>query len=158
MDDLALQLLTGEMRADVRVALEAHGKAAERYARGDEIGYEACAHQLSRLFNICEQMALRTAKAFENNIDDEKGWHSALLTRLALDIPGVRPALIPEELRLPLNELKAFRHVIVHAYDLQLDPDKLALLMKYAAKVAERLPQAVDKFLAAIAAPPYSGT
>lgn len=42
------------------------------------------------MFNVFEQMALRVAKAFENNIDDEQGWHGALLKRLALAIPGVR--------------------------------------------------------------------
>lgn len=152
MDDIALQTLRQEMLDDVRVAVEAYGKAADRYARGDEVGGEACAHHLSRMFNIFEQMALRTAKAFENNIDDEQGWHGALLKRLALTIPGVRPALIPSDLRLPLNELKAFRHVVVHAYDLQLDPEKLALVLKYAAQVAGKLQNAVDRFLELVVA------
>jgi len=140
------------MLDDVRIALDAYRKAVDRHARGDEVGYEACAHHLSRMFNAFEQMALRIAKVFENNIDDEQGWHSALLKRLALAIPGVRPALIPSELRLPLNELKAFRHVVVHAYDLQLDPEKLALVLKYAAQVADRLPELADRFLESIAA------
>ncbi len=139
------------MLEDVRVALEANRAAIERFARRDQVGYEACAHHLSRMFNVFEQMALRVAKVFENNIDDEQGWHGALLKRLALAIPGVRPALIPPELKLPLNELKAFRHVIVHAYDLQLDPEKLALVMKYAGQVADSLPGMIDRFLATVA-------
>ncbi len=139
------------MLDDVRVAVEAGQAAAARYARQDEVGYEACAHHLSRMFNVIEQMGLRVAKAFENNIDDEQGWHGALLKRLALAIPGVRPALIPPELRLALNELKAFRHVIVHAYDLQLDPEKLALVLKYAAQVAGSLPGATIRFLDSVA-------
>ena len=151
MDDIALQTLGQEMREDVRVVIEAYGKATDRYARGDEVGYESCAHQLSRMFNGFEQTALRVGRAFENNIDDEKGGHTALLNRLALDIPRVRPALIPSELRLPLNELKAFRHVTVHAYDLQLDPEKLALLLKYAAAVAARFPEMTERFLQAVA-------
>lgn len=68
-----------------------------------------------------------------------------------LAIPGVRPALVPPELRLALNELKAFRHVIVHAYDLQLDPEKLALVLKYAAQVADSLPGATIRFLDLVA-------
>lgn len=75
-----------------------------------------------------------------------------LLKRLALAIPGVRPALLPPELGLPLDELKAFRHVIVHAYDLQLDPEKLALVLKYAGQVADSLPAAADRFLDSVAA------
>lgn len=108
-------------------------------------------HQLSQMYNAIEQMALRVAKAFENSIDDEKGWHGALLTRLSIPIPGVRPALLPPELKLGLSELKGFRHVVVHAYELELDPEKLALLLKYARQTAERLPGLVDTFVLQVA-------
>ncbi len=151
MDELALQTLRGEVREDCRVALDGFQKARVRFDRRDEVGYEACAHQLCRMYNGLEQMFLRVAKAFENNIDDEQGWHSALLTRLAIKIEGVRPALIPEELKGPLQELKAFRHVFVHAYELELDPEKLVLLMKYAQVVMDRLPKVVEYFIHAVA-------
>ena len=123
-----------------------------RLDRKDEVGNEACAHQLSRMYNSIEQMALRVAKAFENSIDDEKGWHGALLSRLALRIEGVRPALFSPELKLALNELKSFRHVFVHAYDMKLDPEKLELIMKYARQVAGRLPALADDFIRQVAA------
>jgi hypothetical protein len=88
------------------------------------------------MFNAIEQMGLRVAKAFENNIDDEQGWHTGLLKRLSLDIPGIRPALLPAELRLPLHELKGFRHVLQGEpqRDFMLRPDFLngiSLLNKY---------------------------
>lgn len=67
-------------------------------------------------------------------------------------LEGVRPALIPHELKLPLQELKSFRHVFVHAYDLELDPEKLALLLKYARQVAERLNQMTREFVRQVAA------
>ena len=121
MDEIALRTLGREMLDDCRVANEAFIKARDRCARGDEVGYEACAHHLSRMFNGIEQMGLRVAKAFENNIDDEQGWHTGLLKRLGLEITGVRPALLPAELKLPLHESKGFRHLIVHAYELELD-------------------------------------
>jgi hypothetical protein len=152
MDAIALQTLRQEILDDCRVAVEASRKAHDRYGRQDEVGYEACAHQLARMFNVIEQMALRVVKVFENNIDDEQGWHSALLKRLALRIEGVRPALFPTELKLPLAELKAFRHVVVHAYDLELDPAKLQLVLGYAATVAERLPRLAEQFVADVAA------
>ncbi len=152
MDAIALATLREEMLDDCRVANDAFRKAAERLARGDEIGREACAHHLSRMFNVLEQMGLRLAKAFENNIDDEQGWHMTLLRRLGLAIEGVRPALFPPELKLPLNELKAFRHVIVHAYDLEFDSAKLALLVGYARRVAEHLPELAERFVRQVSA------
>jgi len=151
MDDIALQTLREEMRDDCRVVREALDKAQARLARGEEVAYEGCAHQLCRLYNAVEQMGLRVAKAFENNLDDERGWHSALLHRLAIRIEGVRPALITLEIKAPLQELKAFRHVFVHAYELVLDPEKLALLLKYAGQVTELLPGLVEEFVTRVA-------
>ena len=63
----------------------------------------------------------------------------------------MRPALFPEELRQPLHELRAFRHVFVHAYDLELDPEKLALVLRYGRSVAKVLPQLVTRFVSEVA-------
>ncbi len=151
MDGIALQTLRDEMLDDCRVILEACRKADSRFEMRQEIAYEGCGHQLCRMYNAFEQMGLRVAKAFENNIDDEQGWHGALLNRLAIRIEGVRPALVPHDLKLPLHELKSFRHVFVHAYDLELDPDKLALVLKYARQVSERLQDLVREFIRQVA-------
>ena len=132
---------------DCRVLLDAFRKATDRFNRKGEIAYEGCAYQLCRMSNACEQLSLRVAKAFENNIDDEQGWHSALLSRLAIQIDGVRPALFPPELKAPLRELKAFRHVFVHVYELEIDPDKLGLVLKYAREVVDLLPSSVETFV-----------
>lgn len=140
------------MLNDSRMVADAFEKAHSRYERGDEIGYESCAHQLSRLYNAFEKAGLRIAKAFENNIDDDQGWHSALLTRLTIPITGVRPAFISPALKMPLSELKGSRHIFVHAYDLQLDPEKLALLLKYAREVSAAFPSLITKFISTVAA------
>ena len=151
MDHVALQTLREEMLEDCRIAVDAFNKAAARFERHEEVAFEGCAHHLCRMYNAIEQMALRVAKVFENNIDDEQGWHSALLNRLAIKIEGMRPALIPQDLKPPLQELKAFRHVFVHAYELELDPEKLSLLLKYARQVADRLPVLVEQFIRQVA-------
>lgn len=147
MDHIALQTLSDEMRDDCRVITNAFAKATDRFARGDEIAREACAHHLCRMYNAFEQMALRVAKAFENNIDDEQGWHSALLNRLGIGIEGIRPPLISAGIKAPLRELRAFRHVFVHAYELELDPEKLALLLKYARAVSESTGPMIEHFI-----------
>jgi len=147
MDRIALETLRQELLSDSNIVLDAFSKAGMRMALKSEVGYEGCAHHLCRLYNAVEQMGLRVAKAFENHIDDEQGWHTALLTRISIPIAGVRPALIPRELKNPLEELKGFRHVFVHAYDLELDPEKLALLLKYAERVAREFPALPQAFI-----------
>ncbi len=64
----------------------------------------------------------------------------------------MRPPLFTDELRQPLQELRAFRHVFVHAYDLTIDPETLGLILKYAHVVRDRMPGLVWGFLAAVAA------
>jgi hypothetical protein len=147
MDRIALETVRQELLNDSKVVLDAFSKAGKRMALKSEVGYEGCAHHLCRLYNAVEQMGLRVAKAFENHIDDEQGWHTALLGRISIPIAGVRPALIPKELKNPLEELKGFRHVFVHAYELELDPEKLALLLKYAERVAAEFPGLAEKFV-----------
>ena len=66
---------------------------------------------------------------------------------MTLEIPGVRPALWPDALVQPLRELRAFRHVFTHAYDLTLDPEKLRLLLKYSAAVSQQLPPLIGSFV-----------
>ena len=147
MDRIALETLRQELLNDSNIVLDACSKAASRLALKSEVGYEGCAHHLCRIYNAIEQMGLRVAKAFENHIDDEQGRHTALLARISIPIAGVRPALIPRELKNPLEELKGFRHVFVHAYDLVLDPEKLALLLKYAQLVAGAFPALPEAFI-----------
>ena len=151
MDLLELQTLADELAEDRVVAVSAFELAARRFEEGSPAGYDSSAHHVARCYNVIEQMALRVAKAFENAVDDEKGWHTELIRRLSIRISGVRPAFFPEELRQPLQELKAFRHVFVHAYDLELDPEKLALVLKYGRRVADVLPRLVATFVSEVA-------
>ena len=59
MDCVELQTIHNEMRQDCRVATEAFNKASVRFARKEEIAYEACAHQLASMYNAFEQMGVR---------------------------------------------------------------------------------------------------
>jgi hypothetical protein len=146
MDELTLVVLRAEVTEDCRVITDTATLARERFGSGEDAELEACAFQLARLYNVIEQLALRVAKAFENNIDDEQGWHMELLRRLSIAIPDVRAPLIPGELLLDLQELRGFRHVVRHAYDLTLRKDKLAALLDVAERVAARLPSTCETF------------
>src|SRR5712691_9631367 len=146
MDDLTLTVLKAEVAEDCRVLAQTAALARERMGKGSDPELEACAFQLARLYNIIEQIALRVAKAFENNIDDEQGWHMELIRRLSIEIPGVRPVLFSSELISDLQELRGFRHFIRHAYDLTLKKHKLMPLLDAAERSAARIPAACDSF------------
>ncbi len=151
MDAVGLITLGQEVKEDARLVCAAVELARERLLGGTAAGLEAAGYQLARAYNILEQMALRIAKAFENHIDDERGWHSELMQRMMLSIPGIRPALFQGNLREPLRNMRGFRHVVTHAYDLALDPQRMKLVLEDAEKVAAELPGLLDRFVATAA-------
>lgn len=146
MDSIGLITLQAEVTDDVRAATEAPTLVGLRLAQGGDSGLENCAYQLARTFNIIEQMGLRIARAFENHIDDERGWHAELVHRLSIAVPGVRPALCEPEIIPPLRDLRGFRHVVAHAYDLQLEIDRVIIVVRHAQEATSRLPGLIEKF------------
>lgn len=56
-------------------------------------------------------------------------WHAQLLQRMRLDLMPVRPAVIDETAYDALDELRRFRHLFRHAYDVELDPQRLRLVL-----------------------------
>lgn len=146
MDKLGLATLKAEVQADCQVLTSAAATARERFGEASAPELEACAFHLVRAYNAIEQMGLRIAKAFENHIDDERGWHTELIHRLSLAIPGVRPQFFPKEWVPDLMELRGFRHLIVHAYDVTLRKDKMLPVLDAAERVSNRLPALVQDF------------
>jgi hypothetical protein len=151
MDRIAIAVLRAELEADCVVVSQAARCASERFGEGRPEQLEACAFQLARLYNAVEQLGLRIAKAFENNIDDERGWHVELLRRLALEIPGVRPAPFGASILPALQDLRGFRHVVRHAYDLELRKEKVLPVVEAAERVAAELPGLCHAFLDKVA-------
>lgn len=152
MDDVSLETLWIELSEDCDAATLAADTANAIFAEEALGRLSGTGHYLSRFFNVFEQMALRVAKAFENNIDDEKGWHAELIRRMTLTLPGIRPALLTAEMARCLQHLRGFRHIFTHAYDLDLDPAQLALQIGYMDIVRRELPLAARRFVDGVAA------
>jgi hypothetical protein len=140
MDDAGLTILLAELNADCAVVADAGRKASIR-CREDSPGHlEACAYELARLYNVLEQMLERICESFENHFEKRSDYHERLIQRLSLDLKGIRPAFIPDGRAAEVRELKGFRHVMRHAYDLRLRADRLAELTRVAERVAADLP------------------
>lgn len=140
MDAAGLTILLTELRADCAVAADAGRKAGLWLAQANPGHLEACAYELARLYNILEKMLERLCDAFENHFEKRGDYHEKLIQRLSLDLPGIRPAFIPADRVGDVRELKGFRHVMRHAYDLTLRPDRLRELSAAAARIAAELP------------------
>ena len=150
MDRLALQILTRELADDATVIARAAGLAKQRFDEVHPGHLEACGFELNRVYNVLEKAFERLAEAFENNFEKRGDYHERLVQRLALDIPGVRPAFFPAEERPRIRELKSFRHLFRHAHDLELRADRLVEVVEIGQHIAQLFPSWCDKFVAAV--------
>jgi hypothetical protein len=89
----------------------------------DSLGYS-----LHNIFNALENCFEQISMSFENHVRDRARWHRELLEKMFLDIPTLRPAVLPEQLRSILGELLGFRHLFRHAYELKIDEAKTVAL------------------------------
>jgi hypothetical protein len=140
MDAGGLIILLKEMDADCAVARDAAQKAARRLREKSPGHLEACAYELARFYNVVERMFERLCEEFENHFEKRGDFHEKLIQRLALDLEGIRPAFIPKDQMAGVRELKGFRHVMRHAYDLALRADRLAELSHIAERLASEFP------------------
>ncbi len=89
----------------------------------DSLGYS-----LHNIFNALENCFEQISLSFENHVRDRTRWHRELLEKMFLDIPPLRPAVVPEQLRSLLGDLLGFRHLFRHSYELKLDQAKIVAL------------------------------
>ncbi|MBI2150861.1 MAG: hypothetical protein HYU27_09715, partial [Acidobacteria bacterium] len=130
MDPAGLTILLRELQGDCVVAGNAGRKAATLLEQESPGRLEACAYELARFYNVLEKMLERICEAFENHLEKRGDYHERLIQRLSLDLEGIRPAFIPLDRASDIRELKGFRHVTRHAYDLTLRADRLAELAR----------------------------
>jgi hypothetical protein len=87
------------------------------------------AYTLHNPYSVLENSFDQISRSFENHVVDREQWQRELMLKMFLEIPGVRPAVLPLELRPLLNELRSFGHEFRHSYDFQLDPVRLNRLV-----------------------------
>lgn len=112
-------------------ALEAHADslpgAGLTRAQLDSLGFT-----LHNLYNALENSFTQISLSFENHVKDQSRWHRELLEKMLLDVPPLRPSVLPPGSRALLADLLGFRHLFRHAYDYALDEQKtLALWRKW---------------------------
>ena len=131
---------------------ELNAEAWQRIQEGasHQLDWSALGYTLHTVYTAMENYFLRICKAFENNLPAES-WHRELLQRMALEIPGLRPALLDRGTARALDQLRAFRHVFRNLYDDRLDPERLTILQRRAAPVRIAFQAAHARYLERLA-------
>lgn len=101
---------------------------------------EAAALHLQHYDMPIEDAWVRIGQPLDGTVPGGEDWHRLLLDQMALDIPGIWPALLPTELRDHLDVLRRFRHSVRHAYGEDLAWHRMAEPLEARAKVMDLMP------------------
>ena len=77
-------------------------------------------YYLHNFYNGCENVFRSITRFFENDLGPGS-WHTDLLKRMKLEIPGYRPSVIDADLYALLDDFRAFRHRFRHLYTFELN-------------------------------------
>lgn len=147
-------ILNSSIRRDIDAidqiyaALDRHATTSRSLVKVDEDGLIVISYHLHHLYTAFENIFQNIATLFENSVDDKGRWHSQLLERMNLDALPLRPQVIDAIAYDALNELRRFRHVFRHAYSIQLDPERLVLVLRKALILNQIYRQQLEKFMA----------
>lgn len=152
-----LQLLRAEVASD-RHAFELQIEILRTLDLGcddpDEGDVARAAVALHHAYGSVESLLHRVAKALEGEPFEGPEWHQALLHSMTLELDGIRPVVLSQEVAAELRRLLAFRHFFRHAYAAAFDARQLDELTRVATGVAGLLNRdldALDEFLRATA-------
>lgn len=152
----ALARLRGEI-ADDRAAMSRRARDLEEALRRlaqtpDDLAAIALeAWALHGWYTALESLLERVARQLDSELPAGERWHRELLAQAIVDVPGLRPAVLPRTLRADLDELLAMRHFLRHAYGAELDAHRLAAQAVRLRTVAPAVEQALDAFDAFLA-------
>ena len=150
-----IEALLGHIDASCLVIDELHDfahefKSGELASRGkDRFAALAVAQFLDSYYTAVETMFLRVSQFFENNLVSEK-WHSDLLEKMTITVPGYRPRVISRETYELLRELMRFRHFNRYYLELNFDWVKLDFLLSTRDRVHPKLMSEIAVFRAAV--------
>ena len=96
-------------------------------------------------YTCLETLFFRISQLFENSLSREN-WHSELLQKMCIKIPGVRESVISDETFYLLDEFRKFRHFKRYYYSMDYDWDRLDYLGKQFIKLSIGCPSDIERF------------
>ncbi|MFN8592282.1 MAG: hypothetical protein U0031_12555 [Thermomicrobiales bacterium] len=149
-------VLAGRIRQDLseleRVAARAE-QAMRAYQERDEdrdLLVDAAALNVHDFYTGLERIFTRVATTLDQTLPAGPEWHRELLKQMAVEIPGLRPAVLTPELVADVDEFLRFRHVVRHLYAFELDPERIDRLVHRLGPTSRALLAALASFATAL--------
>lgn len=152
--------LTGqfqEIDAELEKLLEGHSTQQKAKKEGPRFYTEyvhsgALGQGISAVYGGMEKIM----ESIVSEIDDYKikgeNFHEKLIDQLSVKVEGVREAMVSEELRPILHELRGFRHVMRHNYPGRLEHDKVLRNLENAKRAVKLFRRDYDRLRRALEA------
>ncbi len=102
---------------------------ALQHPADQDIYVASAALNLQNVYTGIERIFQLIAERIEQSVPAGERWHTALLTQMSLELPGLRPAVVRTTTRDDLDDYRSFRHRIRHVYTYHIDPEKVAALV-----------------------------
>ncbi|MBN1422324.1 MAG: hypothetical protein JXP34_26350 [Planctomycetes bacterium] len=146
-----LRRLQAEILADLdatrRVVSRANDLLAKAPATPGEAECMAFSGFLHHIYTGIEGIFERIALALDGSVPGGPRWHRDLKRAMALEMAGIRPAVLREETVRQLEEYLAFRHFFRHAYAIEPDWTRIGPLVRNLPSVFAMVEQDLHRFL-----------
>lgn len=133
-DELFLRRVSADLRTELtqiaQIMADYEGFLGKYEKRMDEYLLRAKASYIADFYMGVEKIFRTVAEEVNGGLPRGEAWHKKLLTGMAIEHKGIRPAVISPGLLTALIPFLGFRHVVRQAYGFQLDAEKLAVLEK----------------------------
>lgn len=90
------------------------------------MGLAALVHHF---YSATEAAFQRIIRYFDGGLPTGESWRRELLVKAATEVPGLRPAIISQDLRKRLDDYRRFRHLFRNVYEADVDWNKLVPLL-----------------------------
>jgi len=102
---------------------------------------------LHDFYSGVEKIFIRIANELEGEPPESRSWHKVLLDDMSIELEGVRPAVLDEQLRRKLEEFLRFRHLFRGVYGFQLNHGRLDVLFNEFPDTYSDFMTAMKKFI-----------
>lgn len=144
--EIAERLLGELADLDSSVQKSLKSWATARMGAKDQDAYlDSVALNLHAFYSGLERLFELIARHIDGSSSEGVAWHRDLLSRMADDLPGVRPAVISRETSKALDLYRRFRHLVRNVYAMNLKPERISELV-------EKLPDTWSKVSAELRA------
>lgn len=138
--------LQNELKTLNKVVQAAQSQVGKAQRTGDADFYQAAALSLQNYYMGAERIFEEVAKQVDEAFPHGANSHRELLEQMGLEIPNTRPALLSPDTLTQVNHYRAFRHIVIHRYGFELQPNRVVDLVDQLAACHSALVNDVQGF------------